>query len=168
MADVDWQWHIPLRDLADAEGNPGGLSALSSLVAQLQSTPLLLDRPPWRFVVATGFAPERSRRSSIVNHAVGDGLQILAQTGALLEPTAGVAVPLGDRPGFVRRALGTVIGLAQLATDGRHHHLLPSGHGVRWQARGAARGVAGCRPCAPGERDRCAVERRGGGFESTA
>jgi hypothetical protein len=68
----------------------------------------------------------------IVHHTVGFGLQILAQTGALLEPTAGVAVPLGDRPGFVRRALGTVIGLAQLATDGRNHHLLPSGHGARF------------------------------------
>ena len=36
-------------------------------------------------------------------------------------------VAAGDRPGFGRRALGTVIGLAQLATDGRNHHLLPGG-----------------------------------------
>ena len=132
VAEVDWHWHIPLRDLADAEGNPGGLSALNSLVAQLQSTPPPLDRPPWRFVVATGFAPGKIAAILIVHHAVGDGLQILAQTGALLEPTAGVAVSVGDRPGFVRRAVSTVIGLAQLATDGRNHHLLPSGDGVRF------------------------------------
>ena len=111
---------------------PGGLSALNSLVAELQSTPLPLDRPPWRFVAATGFAPGKIAAILIVHHAVADGLQILAQTAALLEPTAGVAVPVGDRPGFGRRAVGTVIGLAQLATDGRNHHLLPSGDGVRF------------------------------------
>jgi diacylglycerol O-acyltransferase / wax synthase len=132
VADVDWQWHIPMRDLADAAGNPGGLSALNSLVAELQSTPLPLDRPPWRFVAATEFAPGKIAAILIVHHAVADGLQILAQTAALLEPTAGVAVPVGDRPGFGRRAVGTVIGLAQLATDGRKHHLLPSGDGVRF------------------------------------
>ena len=132
VADVDWQWHIALHTLADAEGNPGGASALYSLVAQLQSTPLPLDRPPWRFVVATGFAPRKIAAILIVHDAVGDGLQILAQTGALLEQTAGVGLPVGDRPGFGRRALGTVIGLAQLATDGRNRHLLPSGKGVRF------------------------------------
>ena len=131
VAEVDWHWHIPLRDLADAQGKPGGRCALNSLVAQLQSTPLPLDRPPWRFVVATGFAPGRLAAVLIVHHAVGDGLQILAQTAALLEPRAGAALPAGDRPGFVRRAVGTAIGLAQLATDGRNHHLLPSGDGVR-------------------------------------
>jgi len=129
---LDWQWHIPLRNLADAEGNPGGTSGLNSLVARLQSTPLPLDRPPWRFVVATGFEPGKIAAILIVHHAVADGLQILAQTAALLEPTAGVEVSVGDRPGFRRRALGTVIGVAQLATDGRNHHLLPSGHGVRF------------------------------------
>ena len=132
VADVDWQWHIPLHTLADAEGKLGGASALNSLVAQLQSTPLPLDRPPWRFVVATGLAPRKIAAILIVHHAVADGLQILAQTGALLEPTAGVGLPAGDRPGFGRRALGTVIGLVQLATDGRNHHLLPSGKGVRF------------------------------------
>jgi hypothetical protein len=35
VADVDWQWHIPLHTLADAEGNLGVASALNSLVAQL-------------------------------------------------------------------------------------------------------------------------------------
>ena len=82
--------------------------------------------------MATGFAPGKIAAILIVHHAVGDGLQILAQTGALLEPTAGVAVSVGDRPRFGRRAVSTAIGLAQLATDGRNHHLLPSGDGVRF------------------------------------
>jgi len=132
VAEVDWQWHIPLRDVADAEGNPAGTSALNSLVTQLQGIPLPLDRPPWRFVVATGFAPGQIAAILIVHHAVGDGLAILAQMGALLEPRTGVALPAGDRPGFVRRAVGTVIGIAQLATDGRNHRLLPCGEGIRF------------------------------------
>ena len=88
---------------------------------------------------ATGFAPRKIAAILIVHHAVGDGLQILAQTGALLEPTAGVGLPAGDRPGFGRRALGTVIGLVQLATDGRNHHLLPSGERAYGSTRSPCR-----------------------------
>jgi diacylglycerol O-acyltransferase / wax synthase len=120
--DLDWEWHVPVEDLAAGEGPPGprgGVLAFHALVARLAATPLPRDRPLWRVVLVDNLAPGRTGLVLIVHHVVADGVGMIAQALHLLEPP----LPLPDRgagrgPSWMRRALATSIGLAQLATDG--------------------------------------------------
>jgi diacylglycerol O-acyltransferase len=140
-ADLDWDWHVPERDLSGPDGRPGGMAALDALVAELAATPLPRDRPLWRFVAVRGVAPDRAAAILIVHHVIADGFGTLAQAMTMLEPV--IPAPDGpdapprhdgrDRPGWARRLLAeparrlvaTGIGLAQLATDGRPSLQLP-------------------------------------------
>jgi WS/DGAT/MGAT family acyltransferase len=143
-ADIDWDWHVPERDLSGPDGRPVGMSALDALVAELAATALPRDRPLWRFVAVRGVAPDRAAAILIVHHVIADGLGTLAQAMTMLEPV--VPAPSGsdapprshgpgaparrrgrDRLGTARRLLATGIGLAQLATDGRPSLRLPAG-----------------------------------------
>jgi WS/DGAT/MGAT family acyltransferase len=132
--DLDWDWHVPERDLTGPDGRPGGMAALDALVAELAATALPRDRPLWRFVAVRGVTPDRAAAILIVHHVIADGLGTVAQAMTMLEPV----VPAPRAPevpprrgrdwlGAARRLLATGIGLAQLATDGRPSLRLPVG-----------------------------------------
>jgi diacylglycerol O-acyltransferase / wax synthase len=128
VPELDWAWHVPERDLSQPDGRPGGMAALHALVAELAGEQLPQDRPLWRFVAVTGVTPERAAAILIVHHVVADGIGTVAQALNLMEPPfslADLAVSDARPPGPLRRALGTAIGLAQLATDGRPSVRLP-------------------------------------------
>ena len=126
-AELDWDWHVPVRDLTRPDGTPGGFPALHALVAELAAEPLPRDRPLWRFVAVVGVADDRAAGILVVHHVIADGLGTVAQALTMLEPRYTPHVPALRVPGPVRRAAATTIGLAQLATDGLPKVKLPAG-----------------------------------------
>jgi hypothetical protein len=64
----------------------------------------------------------------IVHHVIGDGVGTVAQALNMLEPRVVPRLPAQRAPGAAQRALGTAVGLAQLATDGRPSLKLPTGN----------------------------------------
>ncbi len=123
-AEPDWGWHVPGRDLTTVDGYFGGMAALHELVAEIQATPLPRDRPLWRFVAVTGFAPGQVAAILVVHHAVADGIGTIAQAVKMLEPVPLWGSPPSTGPGSLRRAVATAVGLAQLAADGPSRHRL--------------------------------------------
>jgi diacylglycerol O-acyltransferase / wax synthase len=117
--ELDWDWHVPLYDLTTPGGRPGGQQALNQLTADLAGTVLPRDRPLWRMVVVHGVELDRSAVILIVHHVIADGIGTVAQALRLLDPP----LPKPDLPtvriGPLRRLLAVIIGLAQLATEGR-------------------------------------------------
>ncbi|TDC48522.1 DUF1298 domain-containing protein [Actinomadura sp. KC345] len=105
-APVDWEWHV-------AERRVDGMAGLRAAVAELQSEPLPLDRPPWRMVVMKGAEPGRTAVVYLMHHVVADGVGIVAQAVYLMEPRPEPVPAPPRRP--LRRALATVVGLGQLA-----------------------------------------------------
>jgi diacylglycerol O-acyltransferase / wax synthase len=131
VARLDWDWHVPVHDVSGPDGAPAGVDALHRHIARLQSELLPRDRPLWRFVVVTGFAADRVAAVLLVHHSVADGIGTVAQAARLLDPVPALGSS-GARPGALRRGLGILAGLAQLATDGRARGELPSdGSGER-------------------------------------
>jgi PAP2 superfamily protein/wax ester synthase-like acyl-CoA acyltransferase family protein/uncharacterized protein DUF1298 len=126
--DLDWSWHVPVRDLTQPDGQPGGFAALHALVAELAGTPLPRDRPLWRFVAVLGVEADRAAAVLIVHHVIADGVGTVAQALNMLEPRIVPHLPTRRAPSAARRALGTAVGLAQLATDGRPSMKLPTGN----------------------------------------
>lgn len=133
-AELDWDWHVPARDLTGPHGEPGGTAALHALAAEFAARPLPRDRPLWRFVVVTGVAPDTAAVILVVHHVIADGIGTVAQAMTMLEPVA-PEDPLAaadrsrpPRPGALRRGLAVGVGLAQLATDGRPSSRLPTGN----------------------------------------
>jgi diacylglycerol O-acyltransferase / wax synthase len=126
-AELDWEWHVPERDVRLPDGRPGGMAAVEALAAELAGERLPFDRPLWRFVAVTGIAPDRAAAILVVHHVVADGIGTVAQAMSLMKPPFSLADLAADArpPGPVRRALGVVVGLAQLATDGRPSVRLP-------------------------------------------
>jgi diacylglycerol O-acyltransferase / wax synthase len=121
--DLDWAWHVPERQVSAADGE----AALNALVAEIAGTPLPRDRPMWRFFVVSGLGGGRSAVILVVHHVVADGIGTVAQALNLLEPALPPrAERASQHPGRVRGALGTAVGLAQLATDGRPGHRYPA------------------------------------------
>jgi diacylglycerol O-acyltransferase / wax synthase len=127
---LDWDWHVQARDVSGPDGEPGGMAALHALVAEVQSTPLPRDRPLWRYFAVTGAVPGQVAIVLVVHHAVSDGIGTVAQATSLMVP---VPPPVGSQAARIsplRRLLGIIVGLAQLATDGgSRHRLLPGGTG---------------------------------------
>ncbi|RKS68862.1 uncharacterized protein DUF1298 [Actinomadura pelletieri DSM 43383] len=115
---VDWDWHVTERHV-------DGMDGLRAVVAELQSRPLPLDRPPWRMVVVKGAAPGRTAVVYLMHHVVADGVGIVAQAVHLMDPPP---EPVGTRPPRrpIRKALATVIGLGQLAVDTAPPDRLPA------------------------------------------
>jgi diacylglycerol O-acyltransferase len=105
--ELDWDWHVPQRDLTRPDGRPGGMAALNALVAELAATPLPRDRPLWRFVAVRGVAPDRAAAILVVHHVIADGVGTVAQAMTLLEPVGpgsvgpGSVVPGSVVPGSV-------------------------------------------------------------------
>ncbi|BCB76357.1 hypothetical protein GCM10022251_24430 [Phytohabitans flavus] len=121
--DLDWAWHVPERQVSAADGD----AALHALVAEVAATPLPRDRPMWRFVVVTGLSGGRAAVIVLVHHAVADGIGTVAHALKVFEPALPVQAPgPAARLGRVRAALGTAVGLAQLATDGRPANRYPT------------------------------------------
>src|SRR6266536_1014277 len=137
--ELDWVWHVPVRDLTRPDGRSGGTVALNALVAELAAAPLPRDRPLWRFVAVLGVAPNRAAAILVVHHVIADGIGTVTQAMTMLEPRVPLARAVGGAapgrragaPGPLRRALGVGIGLAQLATDGRPSMRLPVGDSPR-------------------------------------
>jgi diacylglycerol O-acyltransferase len=126
--DLDWDWHVPLRDLTRPDGEPGGFAALHDLVAELAAEALPRDRPMWRFVAAVGVEADRAAGILVVHHVIADGFGTVAQALNMLEPRFTPRIPAQRMPGPVQRAVATTVGLAQLATDGFPKLRLPTGN----------------------------------------
>lgn len=113
---VDWEWHVTERRV-------DGMDGVRAAVAKLQSEPLPLDRPPWRMVVLKGADPGRTAVVYMMHHVVADGVGIVAQAVHLMEPPPEPVPAPPRRP--LRKALATVVGLAQLSTAVTRPERLP-------------------------------------------
>jgi hypothetical protein len=125
--DLDWAWHVPLVDLSRLDGTPGGFRALDEFVAGVQATTLPRDRPLWRWMAITGLAPGKVAALMVVHHAVADGLGTIAHAFFLLDPVPPPPELPANVSSSARMALGTAVGVAQLATDGNNKHPLVAG-----------------------------------------
>lgn len=125
---IDWGWHVQERDLT----GPGGIDRLWRLVAEVQAEQLPTDRPLWRLFLVRGIAPGVTGVLFITHHVVADGIGVVAQALRLMEPAPPEPDPAAPDPGPgpLRAAVGVIIGIAQLATDGFQRVRLPSGTGA--------------------------------------
>ena len=111
----DLGWHVVELSLPE----PGGLAGLWGLVGEIASAALPRDRPLWR-VWLVHVEPGLDAVMIVLHHSIADGIGGIAVAARLFrpDPRLGAARPAA-RPGRLRRIAGTVLGLAQLATDGR-------------------------------------------------
>ena len=79
--DLDWSWHVSEDTLASVDGE----APLHALMAQVASTPLPRDRPPWRLLVVPGRGGRRPAVIIVAHHAVADGLGAIAEALAAPE-----------------------------------------------------------------------------------
>ncbi|MGH3622556.1 MAG: wax ester/triacylglycerol synthase domain-containing protein, partial [Sciscionella sp.] len=125
--ELDWQWHVPLFDVTGTDGRPGGMVGVHAIIAKLAGQPLPRDRPLWRLAVITGIGGGLVAVVPIVHHAVADGIGTTVLAMRLLDPPAPLPGMNSRGPGAIRKGVATVVGLAQLATDGWPTGRLPSG-----------------------------------------
>ena len=134
---LDWDRHVQVSEFA---GMPRTLensgSGLAALVADIQATPLPLDRPMWRLVLVPGTGPGKAAAILVAHHAIADGFATIMQEMHLLEGPDRARLPALPTPpsrhsrwAAPRRAWDVVAGLAQLATDGRPDQRLPCSAG---------------------------------------
>lgn len=111
----DLDWHVVELSLPA----PGGLAGLWTLVGDIAATALPRDRPLWRVWLAH-VEPGLDAVLIVLHHSIADGIGGIATAARLFrpDPLLGSYRPVA-RPTRLRRAAGVVLGLAQLATDGR-------------------------------------------------
>src|SRR5215475_13703145 len=124
--EIDWDWHLAISDLSRPDGSPGGYGAFWRHIANLQSELFPRDRPLWRFSIATGFVEGKVAAILLVHHSVADGIGTVAQSSLFFDPVPSALFPSTQPPSALTRAGGVVVGLAQLATDGRVRGDLPN------------------------------------------
>ena len=126
VEELDWDYHVPLEDLHTPDGAPGGPAAFDALVARISGTQMPRDRPLWRLHVVHGVDVDRAAVVFVVHHVVSDGIGTVLQSLRFLDPQRPQALGGSRRtPGLLARLAGTVLGLAQLATDGPARGRLP-------------------------------------------
>jgi hypothetical protein len=108
-ADVDLDQHVTERHATDGLGRA---------VAEVAEQRMPRDRPLWRVVLVRDVEPGRSALLFLVHHAMADGTGTVTHALNLFRPKAAIPVGSAAGPGLLRRAAATVVGLAQLATDG--------------------------------------------------
>ncbi|HEY3036782.1 MAG TPA: WS/DGAT domain-containing protein, partial [Streptosporangiaceae bacterium] len=85
----------------------------------IAATPLPRDRPLWRVWLAH-VEPGLDAVLIVLHHSIADGISGIAVAAQLFRPDPGLGTSHpAARPNRLRRAAGTILGLAQLATDGR-------------------------------------------------
>lgn len=127
---VDWTWHVSEHDVA-AETFDAGKDALRDVVGALAAEPLPRDRPLWRIVMVRGVGAGRSAMILLVHHCVADGIGTVVQALNLLRPHIELATSGASAGGAAKRATATVVGLGQLAADGRPASSLPAASSER-------------------------------------
>src|SRR6185437_11091902 len=114
--EVDIDSHVREHRLPGA----GGHQALAGFVAGLAEQQLDRYRAPWQLWFVPNVGPGEAAAVAILHHCVGDGMGVVDILRALFEPLlpppdlSDVAVPSP-----LARAVLPVLGIAQLATDGR-------------------------------------------------
>ncbi|MEV4539136.1 phosphatase PAP2 family protein [Asanoa sp. NPDC049518] len=127
VRDLDWEWHLPVRDLSGPDGSPGGPAALEAFLAGLERTPLPRDRPLWRCWTVTGVTPGEVVVVLTVHRVVSAGSAPVVSARHLFDPVP--ERPAADLPrlGVFARIRAVARGLGQLVRDGRARHRLPTG-----------------------------------------
>jgi diacylglycerol O-acyltransferase len=74
--DLDWSWHVTERTPPTRDGD----LPLHALVAQVASTPLPRDRPPWRLLVVPGRSGRRPAVIMVAHHTVARGIDAIAES----------------------------------------------------------------------------------------
>jgi len=110
--DIDWAEHISERRC------PDGPDGLRRTVAELAETLMRRDRPLWRIVMVRDVEPGQHAMILLLHHAVADGIGTVVQALNLFRPRIEPPGTPGRALGRIRLAAATVVGLAQLATDG--------------------------------------------------
>jgi hypothetical protein len=137
LPQLDWDRHVQVSEIAAMASTPdNGEAGLAALVADIQATPLPLDRPMWRLVLAPGIGPDKAAAILVAHHAIADGFGTIMQAMRLLEgadrarlPPLIAPPPRHSRWAALHRAWEVVAGLVQLATDGRPERRLPCSAG---------------------------------------
>ncbi|HJQ02302.1 MAG TPA: phosphatase PAP2 family protein [Jatrophihabitans sp.] len=114
--EVDIDEHVREHVLPGA----GGYQALAEFVARLAEQQLDRSRAPWQLWFVPNVGPGEAATVAILHHCVGDGLGVVDIMRALFEPLL-PPPDLSDvsAPSPLQRAALPVLGIAQLATDGR-------------------------------------------------
>lgn len=129
-ADIDFAWHITERVVGPARLHAHRDSAtdrLSRVVAEVAAEPMPRDRPLWRIILVREIAPGRCGLLFMVHHCVADGLGTVAHALNVLRPHLELPTAAESRMGRGRTALATLVGVAQLAVDGKPATKLPPG-----------------------------------------
>jgi diacylglycerol O-acyltransferase / wax synthase len=106
----------------------GGRAALADFVSRLTELELEYDRPLWRLWFVPDVGDRQAAAVAIMHHAIADGLGVVDILRQLFEPP----LPPPDlsgahRPGRAMHAGLAVVGIGQLAIDGRADPLPYSG-----------------------------------------
>ena len=119
---IDWSHHLTELSLPDGSG----LAELDELVGQLTAQELPRDRPLWRAWLIRGVGDDVAF-CIVMHHCMADGIGAVAKLLNLLQPPFDLPIPSRDGPSVLRRGVGVIQGLAQLATDGKPAARLPAG-----------------------------------------
>jgi len=138
--EVDFDQHFEERFVT------GGQAALNRVVAEYAERPLPRDRPLWRFTIARDTTTGRSAVVFLVHHAMADGIGTIIHSLSLFRPKVSLGDGDATLPGPLARTGAVLLGLGQLATDGRARRLPPGtaarGYGIASLDLEAARTLA--------------------------